>query len=96
MSAGMGLDLIIVLILEFGRDAVGTALGPSLNGWQQAHVLTSTLAVLFYFPVFVLGFLRWRGSLSLVQRAWHVRLGYCALACRTLGFVFMYSMLGRG
>ncbi len=94
MSAGMGLDLIIVLILEFGRDAVGTALGSSLGPWQQAHVIFSTLAVVFYIPVFILGLLRWRGSGSLSQRLWHIRLGYCALACRALGFAFMFSMLG--
>lgn len=94
MSAGMGLDLIVVLLLEFGRDAVATAMGPTLSGWQQTHVISSTLAVLFYIPVFILGFLRWRGSRSLGQRAWHVRLGYCALACRTVGFAFMFSIVG--
>ncbi len=92
MSAGMGLDLIIVLILEFGRGAVGTALGPTLTGAQQIHVAASTLAVAFYIPVFVLGLLRLRGRGS---REWHLRLGYCALACRAIGFLFMFSMLGR-
>jgi len=96
MCAGMGIDLIVVLLLEFGRDAIGTAIGPTLSGAQHTHVIASTLAVLFYIPVFILGFLRWRGSKSLQQRAWHVRLGYCALACRTVGFVFMFSMVGRG
>jgi len=95
MSAGMGLDLLIVLILEFGRDAVATAMGPSLTAWQQAHVIFSTLAVVFYIPVFILGLMRWRGSRNLALRAWHIRLGYCALACRAAGFAFMFSMLGR-
>lgn len=96
MSAGMGLDLIIVLILEFGRDAVGTAMGGDLSPFQQVHVAASTLAVAFYVPVFILGMLRWRGSRSTSQREWHIRLGYCAFACRAVGFAFMFSMLGRG
>lgn len=96
MSAGMGLDLIIVLILEFGRNAIATAAGNELNAWQQVHVVSSTLAVAFYFPVFVLGAMRWRGSPSAALREWHIRLGYCAFACRGVGFAFMFSMLGRG
>ena len=97
MCGGMGLDLIIVALLEFGRDAVATAAGPGLTPFQQAHVAASTLAVLFYFPVFALGFLRWRaaGSAAPALRTWHRRLGYCALACRAVGFAFMFSMLGR-
>lgn len=96
MCGGMGLDLIIVALLEFGREAVATAVGPGLTPWQQAHVAASTLAVLFYFPVFALGFLRWRDPSSpRWMRDWHLRLGYCAFACRAVGFLFMFSMLGR-
>lgn len=96
MCGGMGLDLIIVALLEFGRDAVATAAGPGLTPWQHAHVAASTLAVLFYFPVFALGMLRWRSPASSpAYRTWHLRLGYCALACRAVGFLFMFSMLGR-
>lgn len=95
MSGGMGLDLIIVLLLEFGRGAVATAVGEELSFLQKTHVASSTLAVLLYFPVFGLGFLRWRGSGSLAQRAWHTRLGYGALALRAIGFASMFSMLGR-
>lgn len=100
MCGGMGLDLIIVALLEFGRDAVATAAGAGLTAAQQAHVVASTLAVLFYFPVFALGYLRWRspgarGAKAARLRAWHARLGYCALACRAVGFAFMFSILGR-
>lgn len=96
MCGGMGLDLIIVLLLEFGRDAVGTALANGLTTWQQIHVGASTLAVLFYVPVFALGFLRWRNPAAPAHfRKWHLRLGYCALACRSVGFLFMFSIVGR-
>jgi hypothetical protein len=96
MSAGMALDLALVVILAISRDAVGTAMGHDLTLWQQAHVIFSTFAVGLYIPVFALGLARWRGSPSYVARAWHIRLGYWALACRAAGFVFMFSIVGRG
>jgi hypothetical protein len=96
MCGGMGLDLIIVILLEFGRDAVATAIGPGLTPFQQLHVASSTLAVLFYLPVFGLGMARWRNpDSSPALKRWHKRLGYCALACRTVGFLFMFSIVGK-
>ncbi len=96
MGSGMLLDLCLVLILEFTKDAIATALGNELTSWQYAHVLTSATAVLFYFPVFILGCIRLTNPQSAPGlRTWHIRLGYCALGFRTLGFLFMFSMLGR-
>lgn len=96
MCSGMGLDLIIVLLLEFSRDAVGVALGSSLTPFQLTHVIASTFAGAFYIPVFVLGYKRWRNpSAPESLRTWHLRLGYLALACRAVGFLFMFSIVGR-
>jgi hypothetical protein len=97
MGLGMGLDLLLVLTLELTRHAIGTVLGGSLTGPEKIHVGTSTLAVILYFPIFVLG---WRRlyypspeNTGLIR--WHRNLGYAALFFRSLGFIFMFSMLGR-
>ncbi|MGZ3655175.1 MAG: hypothetical protein ACXVB9_00050 [Bdellovibrionota bacterium] len=97
MSTGMLIDLLLVLTLEFSKNAVATALGPELTGPQRMHVTASTLAVLFYLPLSVLGWIRlFRPSeANLNLRTWHRRLGYCAIFLRTIGFLFMFTMLGR-
>ncbi len=97
MTAGMALDLSTVLILEFTKDAIATALGPELSLWQQAHVAASSVAVIIYIPVFVLGFIRLNSPSirNLSLRTWHLRMGYCALIFRSIGFACMFSMLGR-
>jgi len=96
MCAGMAVDLSLVLVLEFTRDAVATAMSFTLGPWQLAHVGASTLAVALYAPVFVLGWQRWRRPGASVQlRTWHRRLGYAALFFRTVGFLCMFSIVGR-
>ena len=95
MSAGMLLDLLLVLTLEFTKGAIATAMDDELTSWQMAHVATSTAAVLLYFPVGALGLLRLLNKGSASERSWHVRLGTLALAFRTLGYFFMFSMLPR-
>lgn len=97
MIAGILIDLALVLTLEFTKNAVATAVGPELSGPQRVHVAASTLAVLVYIPVTILGSVRlFRPSLTNVNlRTWHRRLGYCALFLRAVGFLFMFTMLGR-
>lgn len=96
MCSGMALDLVIVLLLEFSRDAVGVAFGSTLTPYQLTHVIASTFAGAFYIPVFILGYKRWRNPAAPESlRTWHMRLGYCALACRAVGFLFMFSIVGR-
>ena len=97
MGAGMGLDLALVLTLELGRNAVGTALGGTLTALQLTHVACSTLAVVIYLPVFALGLQRLLrpSTANLSLRHWHRRLGYAALGFRTVGFLFMFSIVGR-
>ena len=98
MSAGMALDLGLVLILEFSKNAIGTVFHEKLNVWQQLHVGTATFAVALYIPIFALGCLRlFRPELdrSGIAKYWHIRLGICALVSRSASFLFMFSMLGR-
>lgn len=86
-------DLSLVLLLEFQRSAIKTAVSFSLTLPQQLHIGFSTLAVLFYFPVVGLGIARvlQRGSIKTYQK--HRILGMVAFAFRTLGFVLMFSLL---
>jgi hypothetical protein len=96
MSSSIGLDLLIVLILEVSRDAVATAAGMKLPPLQQAHIFASSLAVLFYFPVVTLGVLRLKGSKSRKVLSSHKALGITAFIFRTLGFILMFSLLKKG
>jgi hypothetical protein len=97
MSAGMALDLGLVLTLELTKNAFGTVVGGGLSPAQAVHVGASSLALLLYFPVFALGWVRLfhPSGANLALRAWHRRLGYVALAFRTVGFFFLFAMLGR-
>lgn len=97
MSAGMALDLALVLTLELTRNAVATAIGPELTALQRIHVAASTAAVALYLPVFALGAVRLfrPASANEAFRTWHRRLGYAALGFRATGFLFMFSMLSR-
>lgn len=89
-------DLTLVLVIEFQRSAINTVLNMELNFFQQAHVLTSTLAVLCYLPLLWLGWKLVRGAGEYVRlRVWHKRLGWLAFVFRTLGFLLMFSMLER-
>jgi hypothetical protein len=97
MSSGMAIDLALVLVLEFTKNAVGTAVGGDLTLFQRIHVASSTFAGALYLPIFALGAVRlFRPSAAnLPLRTWHGRLGYAALFFRVVGYVFMFSMLGR-
>lgn len=92
MSAGMTTDVLLVLVLEFQRSAIATSAGGSLNSFQIAHVIVSTLAVVAYLPTAYLGFRRWKGSLSAEKIPLHLRFGVSAFTLRTLGYLLMFSM----
>jgi hypothetical protein len=96
MSAGMIIDLALVLTLQGQRDAIGTALAFTLTPLQQAHVAVSTVATVLYIPLAILGAQLYFGRPGPDERThWHRRLGIAAFLFRTLGFVLMFSMLGR-
>lgn len=95
MMTGMATDLLLVLVLEFQRSAITTAVGFSLTLPQQLHIVFSLMAVLHYFPVFYLGLKRMNGTATLKQEKLHLRLGVMALAFRTLGFILMFTFLAK-
>jgi hypothetical protein len=88
--SGIILDLALVLLLQFQRDAVGTALSFKLSFLNQAHILTSTIATVLYFPMMITGVMLLKKE---HLRNVHRRLGTATILFRTLGFILMYSMI---
>ncbi|RMG41622.1 MAG: hypothetical protein D6719_08225 [Candidatus Dadabacteria bacterium] len=84
-------DLGLVIFLQITRKASQTALEFSLPLLQQLHILFSLLAVISYIPVLLLGAALIRGKTGLLP--YHRVVGMATLILRTLGFVFMFSML---
>lgn len=95
MAIGIALDLLIGVILQIQRSAVQTAFSFKLDALQQAHIATSTLAVILYIPIMYLGWQRLQGRLGAQAGFWHRRLGVAAFLARTAGFILMFSMLSH-
>ncbi len=94
MSMAMFTDLSLVLLLEWQRSAIDQALSFAMSPLQQAHIGFSTLALLGYFPTLILGVLLYRNPGRRPHlRPWHLRLGVASFAFRSLGFLFMFSLL---
>jgi hypothetical protein len=91
MGTGALLDLVLVLVLEAGRGAIAEALSFEMSLPQQLHILFSTLALVAYFPLIVLGAQVFRGSSRWTTT--HRSLGIVAIGLRTLGFLLMFSLL---
>ena len=92
---GIFLDIALVVYLQVTRHAVQTAAAFTLKGLQQMHIGVSTVALVLYFPVLLLGMNLFHDSKNLRLRALHKRIAVTALIFRTLGFLFMFSMLTR-
>lgn len=93
MNGGIILDLSLVLVLEFQRNAIDTALSFTLSPLQQAHIALSSVATLLYIPILFLGWKLHFRKLSAEGRLWHRRLGLAGYIFRTLGFLLMFSLL---
>ena len=91
MSTAIVFDFLLVLLLEVQRHAIETTVANELTNLQRAHIYCSTLAILFYIPVTILGFRLYKGLSS--SRTWHLRLGGLAFLFRTIGFVMMFSLI---
>jgi len=85
MSTAMVLDAGLVLGLALSRQAIRTAMQPSLQIPQQIHIVASLMAVSLYIPQIFLSFTR---------PHWHRRVGVVILVLRTIGLLFMFSMQG--
>lgn len=104
MKTGIGLDLGLVLYLQFTKSAIQTVLNQgqasqhALTMVQNLHILTSTLATALYIPVLVLGTklsLSPHGKHRDVTLRRHRMMGVAALLLRTAGFLLMFSMWER-
>lgn len=100
MNTAILLDLIVVLVLEFQRDAIDTALSMSLSPLQQLHIGFSSLATVFYIPTLIFGYrrlLKKEESKALTQkiRKLHLRSGIIAFVFRTIGFILMFSLISH-
>ena len=91
---GMGVDAALVIYLEISRGAVETALSFELAALQQVHIALSTIALLLYVPTIWLGIILAKNRADTKQRRLHKTQAIAALTTRTLGFLFMFSMLG--
>lgn len=96
MNFGILSDLSVVLILQYQRQAVQTAVSFSLNPLQQLHILVSLIAVILYIPLLILGWKRFLNKqYSSTFKKFHINLGPWALLFRSLGFALMFSMLAK-
>jgi hypothetical protein len=95
MATAITLDLLLVLVLEVQRHAIHTALSFTLSPLQQAHIGASSVATALYLPVVILGLRRLWGLSSEKLKTWHMKLGITAFIFRSLGFLLMFSLIGR-
>ncbi len=90
VSLGILFDLALVLLLEFQRDAIATAVSFKLSALNQAHIFASSIATTLYIPMMITGFMIIRHEKYRVQ---HRRMGNLVILFRTLGLILMYSMI---
>lgn len=95
VSLAIFLDILIVLILELERDAILTAVSFELSMTEQLHILFSTLALICYFPMIYLGVRLARRTATHYQKIKNIHrtLGTITFVFRSIGFVFMFSLL---
>ncbi len=93
MSAGVAIDVGLVLILEITRSAIAEALRDPLSRWQLGHILFSCVAVALYLPTIVLGYRAYKRTPQ--KGKLHTVFGWLAFACRTVGFFLMFSLLSK-
>lgn len=90
--AGIGVDLALVLILEFQRDVIGLTFTKEFTGLQITHIASSAAAVVFYIPTVILGFKLMKDPGARGVRKAHHACAVLALFLRTIGFACMWSL----
>jgi len=91
--AGIACDISLVVYLQLTRSALQTAMSFSLSYLEQTHIAVSTIALCLYGPTAIFGVLLATGHASSLKKTYHRCLAISALGFRTLGFIFMFSML---
>lgn len=92
MIVGISIDLALVFYLQLTRDAIQKAVGFDLGLGAQLHIIFSSIAGILYFPVIYFGYrlIKVGPCPRLLFR--HKALALPALAARSVGFFFMFSM----
>jgi hypothetical protein len=94
--SGMALDLAMVVWLEVSRSVVeevaGSAPHVPFPAIRWAHIASSTLAVVFYFPTLWFGFRLLRGATDPAVRKRHATFATLALVLRSVGFLCMWGV----
>ena len=94
MLSAMLLDVSLTIFLEIQRSALNKALSLEMTPFQQIHIGASTLALILYVPTVFYGILRLKNQSRLKKiNSRHKRLGLLAFTFRTIGFIFMFSLL---
>ncbi len=92
MLSGISIDFILVIVLQIQRNVIQDAITETFNALQGGHIAVSTIAVVLYIPVLILGARQWRGRGGRTGRLWHIRFALTAFTFRSAGFVLMFSM----
>jgi len=95
MLTAIMMDIALVLLLQVQRSAIGKAISFELGLLPQLHILFSTLALVLYFPMMGWGYRLRNGTATPNQRRYHLRTGYWTYIFRTLGFMLMFSLIGK-
>lgn len=93
-NAGIALDITLVLYLQFTREALQTAASFELGLLPQFHIFASSAALVLYFPTLLLGWKLLLGLGGEQTRERHIRFAMLAYLLRTLGFAFMFTLIG--
>lgn len=89
--SAIALDLGMVLWLEFERSVIAKASGEvTYDGYEIAHIVSSSIAVLLYLPTLYLGFKLLKGDNS-VRKA-HKYVAEAAYLFRAVGFALMWAV----
>lgn len=92
MMTSITMDILLVLFLELSRQAIKTTVSNELNIFQLGHVLSSTIAIVFYLITAYYGHKAFNGQ---AVGKIHIKLGWLAFIFRSVGFVLMFSLIEK-
>jgi uncharacterized protein (TIGR03382 family) len=90
--SAIALDLLLVIWLEVSRGVVERTMHDHFPVLRWAHIGSSTLAVVAYFPTLWLGFRMLRTPDDAALRRRHAAVATTALVLRAVGFVCMWGV----
>ena len=69
MLTGLGIDFALVVLLQVQRSVIQGAMTDPYSALQMGHIVSSTIAVAFYFPTIYFGARQWLGKGDAAGRA---------------------------